>query len=71
MDKFKIGDLVEIHTNNQCGHKIGTIGKIDSKNTIYSENTWYIVANSIIYSHFEQYLKLVKEIDLINNIEIW
>ena len=70
MDKFKVGDEVQIHTNSQCGHKVGTVGKIENKHTKYND-VWYVRFENKVYGHSEEYLKLVKEVNLISNIQIW
>ena len=69
MEEYKIGDSVEIHTNSQCGHKIGTIGRIERKHN--DHDAWYIRFEDKVYGHSEEYLKLVKEVNLISNIQIW
>ena len=69
MDKFKVGDEVQIHTNSQCGHQIGTIGKIERKHNYHG--AWYVRFGDRVFGHSEEYLKFVKEVNLISNIQIW
>ena len=71
MVNFKEGDKVEIHTNSECGHSIGTVGSIHSRNKNYY-NCWYVSFKDREYTHSEHNLKLVnKEVNLMQNLIIW